>query len=479
MSKLKKLAGETVLYGFGSIFPRMLNFLLVPLHTINTFSTAEYGIFTKLMAFVAFINVVFTFGMETAFFRFSSKPDANPKQVFNLTQTCVLLVSIPLSVIFIVFSLPISESLGVVHHPEFIVWLTLIMLTDAVVAIPFAQLRLQKKALQFALFKIVNVLVLLGLNYYFLKFDYDPSINIGYVFLANLIANSLFILFFLRTLLQWRPAYDKTISPAMLQYAYPVMLTGVAGMTNEMFSRTMLDQWLPKNFYGGITNQQAGGIFGACYKFAVLMNLGIQAFRYAAEPFFFSNAADKNSPDLFAKVNHYFVVTGCVVLLGISLNLDILQNFIGTDFRSGMHIVPILLMAYLLLGIYYNFSVWFKLTDKTYFGTLITLGGALVTIAGNYWLIPILGFTGSSWAALFCYAFMAIICYYFGQKFFPIPYQVIKMMSYLVITFLIAMLVNAFPISNVWTSTGFHGLVFGAYLLAVYLIERPNWNKAD
>lgn len=477
MSKLKKLAGETVLYGFGSIFPRMLNFLLVPLHTIDTFSRAEYGVLTKLMAFVAFINVVFMFGMETAFFRFSSKSDANHKLVFNLAQTCVYLVSVPLSVLFIAFSQPIAASLDIARHPEFIVWLTLIMLTDAAVAIPFAQLRLQKKALQFALFKIVNVLVLVGLNYYFLKFNYDPSLNIGYVFLANLIANGLFILFFLPTLLQWRPAYDKTISPAMLQYAYPVMLTGVAGMTNEMFSRTMLDQWLPKNFYGNITNQEAGGIFGACYKFAVLMNLGIQAFRYAAEPFFFSNAADKNSPALFAKVNHYFVVAGCIVLLGISLNLEILQNFIGTDFRSGMHIVPILLMAYLLLGIYYNFSVWFKLTDKTYFGTLITVGGALITVLGNYFLIPIMGYTGSSWSALLCYAFMAVLCYYFGQKYYPIPYQIIKIMSYLIITFFIAVGVNSFQINHFWMSLGFHWLVLIAYLTVVYRIERSGWNK--
>jgi len=478
MSKLKKLAGETVLYGFGSIFPRMLSFLLVFIHT-NTFSTAEYGIFTKLMAFVAFINVVFTFGMETAFFRFSSKSDANPKQVFNLTQTCVLLVSVPLSVIFIVFSEPIAVSLGAGNHSEYIVWLTLIMLTDAAVAVPFAQLRLQKKALQFALFKIVNVLVLLVLNYYFLKIDYDPSINVGYVFLANLIANALFILFFLRTLLQWRPAYDKTISPTILQYAYPVMLTGVAGMTNEMFSRLTLEWWLPNDFYKNATKEDALGIFGACYKFAVLMNLGIQAFRYAAEPFFFSNAADKNSPALFAKVNHYFVVTGCIVLLGISLNLEILEHFIGTSFRSGMHIVPILLMAYLLLGVYYNFSVWFKLTDKTYYGTIITVAGALITIAGNFWLIPLMGYTGSSWAALLCYALMAALCYYFGQKYYPVPYQTFKMMSYLVITFLIALLVNSYPIQNFWMSIGLHWLILIVYLVVVFLIERENWNKAD
>ncbi|MFN8889272.1 MAG: lipopolysaccharide biosynthesis protein, partial [Cyclobacteriaceae bacterium] len=467
---------ETVLYGFGSIFPRMISFFLITLHT-NTFSTSEYGIFTKLMAFVAFINVVFMFGMETAFFRFSSKPDADKKQIFNLTQTCVFLVSVPISVLFIVFSQPIAASLGVAKHPEFIVWLTLIMLTDAVVAIPFAQLRLQKKAMQFALFKIVNVVVLVGLNYYFLKFNYNPSINVGYVFLANLIANALFILFFLPALLQWRPAYDKTISPTMLQYAYPVMLTGVAGMTNEMFSRLTLEWWLPNDFYKNTTKEEALGIFGACYKFAVLMNLGIQAFRYAAEPFFFSNAADKNSPALFAKVNHYFVVAGCIVLLGISLNLEILQYFIGTDFRAGMQIVPILLMAYLMLGVYYNFSVWFKLTDKTYFGTIITVGGAIITILGNYFLIPSMGYTGSSWAALLCYAFMVVVCYYFGQKYFPIPYQIYKMISYLVITFIIAIVVNSMKIDHFWISLGFHWLVLVAYLGVIYWIERPGWNK--
>jgi O-antigen/teichoic acid export membrane protein len=478
MSKLKKLAGETVLYGFGSIFPRMLNFLLVPLHTINAFSTAEYGVLTKLMAFVAFINVVFTFGMETAFFRYTSKHGANQKQVFNLTQTVVLLVSVPLSIVFILFATPISGALNIGAHADYVVWLTLIMLTDSIVAIPFAQLRLQKKAVQFVVYKIVNVLVLVALNVYFLKYNYDPKINIGYVLIANLVANGLLILFFFRTLLQWRPAYDKETSPAMLQYAYPVMLTGVAGMTNEMFSRLTLDWWLPDHFYKNTTKEDALGVFGACYKFAVLMNLGIQAFRYAAEPFFFANATDKNSPTLFAKVNHYFVVAGCIVLLGISLNLEILQNFIGTNFRSGMHIVPILLMAYLLLGIYYNFSAWFKLTDKTYFGTLITAGGAIITVAGNFWLIPILGYTGSSWAALLCYAFMAMLCYYFGQKYFPVPYRIGPMMIYLIVTFMIAVVVNAIPVDNFWLSLGFHGAVLITYIGVVFVIERRNWNKA-
>jgi O-antigen/teichoic acid export membrane protein len=472
VNKIKRLARETVLYGFGSIFPRMLNFLLVPLHTHNLFSTAEYGALTKLMAFVAFINVVFTFGMETAFFRFANKQGADAKRIFDLAQTCILMISLPLSVLFIGMASPIARSMGIDAHPEFVVWLTLIMFTDALVAIPFARMRLEKKALHFAFAKIFNVIILLGLNWYFLKFAYDPAINIGFVFLANLIANLFFIVFFAKTLLSWRPLFDREISPAMLRYSYPVMLTGVAGMTNEMFSRTMLDEWLPKNFYPNLSSQQAGGIFGASYKFAVLMNLGIQAFRYAAEPFFFSNATDKNSPELFAKVNHYFIIVCCIVFLGISINLDVFQFFIGTDFRAGISIVPILLMAYLLLGIYYNFSIWFKLTDKTYFGTIITLCGAVITIGGNYFLIPIMGYTGSSWAALICYAFMAISCYLLGQKYFPIPYRLASGLGYLFFTILLVYGVQSIPFSNQWLATSFHIWVIICFVAGIYFLER-------
>jgi O-antigen/teichoic acid export membrane protein len=474
MSKLKTLAGETVLYGLGSIFPRMLNFLLVPMHTVGMFSPEEYGAFTKLMAWVAFINVVFTFGMETAFFRFATKPGSDAKRIFNLAQTCVLLVSVPLSILFIVLASPIASLLDVANHPEFISWLSVIMLVDAAVAIPFARMRLEKKALQFAMAKIINVIILVGLNFYFLKVAYNPAINIGFVFLANLIANSFFIFFFLKTLLSWRPLYDKEISPVMLSYAYPVMLTGVAGMTNEMFSRTMLEAWLPPHFYGTVTNKAAMGIFGACYKFAVLMNLGIQAFRYAAEPFFFSNASDKNSPTLFAKVNHYFIITCCVVLLGISINLDVLQFLIGTDFRSGISIVPILLLAYLFLGVYYNFSVWFKLTDKTYFGTIITVGGALITVAGNYFLIPLAGYTGSSWAALLCYGLMAVACYLFGQKYFPVPYRIIQGLGYIAVTVVLVYLVQGIFISNQWLAIAFHAFVVIGFVGVVYSIERKS-----
>lgn len=476
MSKLKRLAGETVLYGLGSILPRMLNFLLVPLHTINMFSKAEYGEITKLYAFVGVINIVYMFGMETAYFRFATKPGADNKRIFNLAQTSVIIISGAITILLIAFATPISSSLQI-SNPQFVTWLALTMLVDALVAIPFARLRLEKRPLHFASAKIFNVLVLVGLNYYFLKINYNPEVGIGYVFLANLIANAIFLLFFIKTLLSWRPVWDKSLSPQMFHYAYPVMITGVAGMINEMFSRSMLDWRLPENFYQGISAKEAGGIFGACYKFAVFMNLGIQAFRYAAEPFFFSNAQDKNSPVLFAKVNHYFVITCCIVLLGIGINLDALKYLIGENFWSGLSIVPVLLLAYLFLGIYYNLSVWFKLTDKTYWGTIITLLGVIITIGGNFILIPILGFMGSALAALLCYSVMAISCYLLGQQNYPIPYTVTRDIGYIIFTYAVLTMVNKVVIDNQWLAIGFHAVVILVFLAFIYLIERKNFNK--
>lgn len=476
MSKLKRLAGETALYGLGSILPRMLNYLLVPLHTKNMFSTAEYGEITKLYAFVGVINIVYMFGMETAYFRFATKPGSDNKRIFNLAQTSVIIISGVITILLIAFATPITASLQI-SNPQFVTWLALTMLVDALVAIPFARLRLEKKPLLFASAKIINVLVLVGLNYYFLKINFNPEVGIGYVFIANLLANAFFLLFFIKTLLSWRPVWDKSLSPQMFHYAYPVMITGVAGMINEMFSRSMLDWRLPENFYPGISGKEAGGIFGACYKFAVFMNLGIQAFRYAAEPFFFSNAHEKNSPTLFAKVNHYFVITCCVILLSVGINLDILKYFIGENFWSGLAIVPVLLLAYLFLGIYYNLSIWFKLTDKTYWGTIITLLGVIITIAGNFILIPIMGFMGSALAALGCYSIMAISCYFLGQRNYPIPYTVTRDMAYIIFTYAVLTLVNKVVIDNQWLAIGFHAVVILAFLVFIYLVERKNFSK--
>lgn len=472
MNPLKKLAGETILYGLGSIVPRFLNFLLVRLHT-DVFAPEDYGVITKLFAYVAVINIIFIFGMETTYFRYATKPGADEKRIFNLTQTAVLAISVSLSFIFILFSTPLAGALDIEGHGNLIIWLVLMMLIDAIVAVPFARLRLERKSKQFAIGKLVNVAILVGLNIYFLKISYTPSMGVGFVILANLIANVFYVLFLAGYIFSWKPAFDPSVSPSILKYAYPMMLMGLASMTNEMFSRLTLEWWLPENFYQGQSSEYALGIFGACYKFAVLMALAVQAFRYAADPFFFSSAADKNSPALFAKVNHFFVIVCCVLLLGVSINLDVLKHFLGKEeYWQGLAVVPILLLAYLFLGMYYNFSIWYKLTDKTYYGTILTAGGAVITIVLNYLLIPVWGYMGSSVATLLCYFFMAIGCYLLGQRYFPVPYSILKSFAYILVTVILIYCVNEVVFYSQWVATAFHGLVIVIYLLIIYVLEK-------
>jgi O-antigen/teichoic acid export membrane protein len=476
-SKLKTLAGETVLYGLGNTVPRLLNFILFPLHTLF-FRPEEYGVFTYLMSVVALLNIIYSFGMETAYFRFATKSGADEKKVFNVAQTVVVCISTLFSLSFVLFATSFANLLNVGHHENYIVWLSLIMFIDNVVSIPFARLRLQKKAVAFAIFRISNVVILTSLNLYFLYVIFDPQIGISYLFIANLIANAFYFIFFFRTLTSWRPAYDREIFSSMIRYAYPVMLTGLAGMTNEFFSRLAIENWLPKNFYPGKSSAYALGIFGACYKFSVLMSLAVQAFRMAGEPFFFSQASDRNSPQLFAKVNHYFVIVCCIILLSVSINLDILKFLMQKpEYWEGLAIVPPLLLGYLFLGVYYNYTVWFKLTDKTYYGTIITVGGALLTIVFNFFLIPIAGYYGSSLATVMVYFFMMIACYFLGQKYYPIPYKMLSDSTYILSTVLIIYLVSKINTENLHVSVALHTVVILSFLGLVYLVEKKEFRS--
>jgi O-antigen/teichoic acid export membrane protein len=479
MGKIRRLAGETVLYGLGSILPRAINFLLVRLHT-KVFMPEEYGVITTLYAYAAFINVIYLFGMETAYFRFSSKPEADEKRIFNLAQTAVLGVSLVFSILLIIFYQPVAVALELPNHPEYVIWFVAIMFVDALVAIPFARLRFQKKALQYAAGKLINIGIVVVLNLYYLNFAFDPSIGVGFVFLINLLANLFYVFFLFRTLLAWRPAYDPAISPHMLSYSYPIMITGLAGMINETFSRSMLVWWLPRDFYPGKTAEYAVGIFGASYKFAVLMNLVVQAFKFAAEPFFFSHASDKNSPELFARINHYFIITCCVILLAVSINMDVVKHLLLGDqqYWVGLKIVPILLLAYLFLGVYYNLSVWFKLTDRTYFGTALAIGGAIITVGGNYLVIPIAGYLGSSWVTLVCYFVMTVASYLIGQRYYPIPYRVKQDILYIIFTVgLVYGVTEGIHIQNAIVSFAVHQVILVAYLLVIYLLERREFRQ--
>lgn len=468
---LKKLASDTALYGLGTMLPRMLNFFLVPIQT-RAFPTQDYAAISELYGYVAFLNIIFLFGMETAFFRFSNKEGANPDRIFRITQTVVLLISCVFTAAFLLLSSQIASLLHV-PNSRVIIWLALTLLVDAAVAIPFAQLRLRKRAIQFAVFKIINITLLIGLNVYFI-FYYGSSIGIEFVFIANFFANAVYLLFFFNDLIAWRPLFDKQVTPEVFKYSYPLVIMGIAGTTNEMFSRIALDNWLPKDFYEGQTPKQVQGIFAGCYKFSVFMSIAVQAFRFASEPFFFSKAADKNSPALFAKVNHYFVLFACIIMIGICLNLDWLKYLVDKEYWMGLSIVPILLLGYIFLGIYFNMSVWFKVTDKTHIGTLLAIIGAVVTIVANYFLIPIYGIIGSSLATVLCYFSMTTLCYLIGQKFYPVPYSIRKDFLLLGAAVAIVYLNMKIEIPTEWLSIGLRSLASVLLALGAFLFFRKN-----
>ena len=492
MSQLKKLAGDTAVYGLSSIIGRMLNYLLVPLYT-SVFATGTYGVITELYGYVAFFNIVYTYGLETAFFRFATRHGFSEDKVYYNAQSLIILSSLLFSGILYFLSPQIASLLDYPDKAHLIRWLGLILGIDAIVAIPYAKLRLEKKAWTFAFTKIFNISLNIFLNIFFIiicaniyrgeflpelkswiSWFYNPDWGVDYVILSNLIANATLIPIFWRLNRSFTFSLDKQLLRAMLVYAYPLLFMGLAGVTNEMLSRVLLKYWLPEGFYPGKTSLQALGIFGACYKLAIFMNLTIQAFRYAAEPFFFSSSDNKNSPELFAKVMHWFVIVCSFILIAVSINLDIIGLIFirGAEYREGLHIVPILLLAYLFLGVYFNLSIWFKLSDQTHYATRITVVGAILTIGLNLILIPVLGYTGSALATFGCYFSMAVICYFIGQRYYYIPYKTFKDLSYICGTALLTYAVMQVKLDNQILATSFHLMIVLVYMGIVVFLER-------
>ena len=401
--------------------------------------------------------MVFTYGLETTFFRFANRPGEDRQALYNRTLSLLLLSSVAFTALLVLLARPL---LGLLHlppgHDEYALWVALILGLDAVAALPFARLRLENKARKFATIRLINILLYVGLNLFFVVLCpavlrsapgsalaglrplvaavYDPTLGVGYVFLANLAASAFTLLLLARELLDFRFSWPRlAFLRPLLAYALPLMLMGLAGMVNETLDRILLPSWLPEGFYPGLSRLAAVGVYGACYKLSIFMSLIIQAFRYAAEPFFFAQSTEKNSPATFALVLKWFTLCCACIFVGISLNL----SWIGPlflrrpEYLTGLGVVPILLLANLFLGVYYNLSVWFKLTDKTYFGTYIGAAGAVLTIALNFLLIPVLGYLGSAWATLACYFMMAAICWWLGERHFPVPYPVGRLLLWL------------------------------------------------
>lgn len=437
MSILKKLAGQTAIYGLSSILGRLLNYLLVPLYT-RVFDPGEYGTVTQLYAFASFLNILFTYGLETSFFRYYHAEKGNPK-VYSTALLSLVVSSIGFFVLIVLGSNDLASVMGVQDDPSgrlplYIAWFGGILAADAVAALPFARLRQENKAVRFAVIRLVNIGLNIGFNLFFLiacpamlKSDqgswvasfYDPAYGVGYVVLSNLIASLATLLLLLPELRAVFHGFDKIIWKQLMIYGLPLMVAGFAGMINETFDRLMLPHLIKEPS----TAMEQLGIYGACYKLSILMTLFIQTFRYAAEPFFFSQAGRDDARLIYARVMTWFVHGCAFIFLGVMLYVDFFQGFIGEKFRSGLVVVPILLLANLCLGVYYNLSVWYKLTSKTQWGAWLSVIGAFITLILNFALIPAMGYLGAAWATLVCYAVMMAISYAAGQRYYRIPYN--------------------------------------------------------
>ncbi|HEX7412146.1 MAG TPA: polysaccharide biosynthesis C-terminal domain-containing protein [Bacteroidales bacterium] len=450
MNPLKQFAGQTAIYGVPTIVGRFLNYLLVPMYT-RVFLTAEYGVVSELYAYVSFLFVLLTYGMETAFFRF-----AQEKQHRASVYSTALLSLLSTSAIFVfmavIFSGSIADWLDYSNHREYIIWFALILAFDAISSIPYANLRKENKALKFALIKTINIFINIGLNLFFIllcpylllhshsvlilnsvQFLYNPAVGVGYIFISNLVASAATLLVLSGDLLKVRLAINGLLLKQMLKYAWPLLLFSFAGIINETFDRIILKHLLPES-----SNPMAQlGIYGACYKISILMTLFIQTYRYAAEPFFFQKAKSTDAKVLYANMMTYFVIICTFIFVCVMLYIDLVMHFVGEKYRVGAPVVPILLFANLCLGVFYNLSIWFKLTDKTIYGAFISIFGAVVTLVLNFVLIPVIGIMGAAWATLICYASMMVISYIIGQRFYPVKYDIPRIIGYLILAIFI------------------------------------------
>ena len=460
MNPLKKLASQTAIYGLSSVVGRLLNYLLVPLYT-RYFLPAEYGVVTELYAYVAFLVVILTYGMETAFFRFSKKEETT--KVYSTTLISLLISSVVFVGLIFLNSSAISQWMGYANHPEYIQFFALIIGMDAVASISFAKLREQDKAMRFAFIRIVNIMVNIGLNLYFIVYQ---EYGIAYIFIANLAASVITLIMLFPEMISSSWVFDKKLWKKMMIYALPLLIAGLAGMTNETIDRILLKHLLPN------TDMAASelGLYGAFYKLSIIMILFIQTFRFAAEPFFFAQEKEGNSRKIYADVMKYFTIIMAIIFLGVTIFYDVIKGFLGSEYHDerGFLVVSILLLANLFLGIYYNLSIWYKLTEKTKYGAYLSIFGAVITLSLNFTLIPVLGFVGCAWATLVCYFSMTVASYYLGKRHFSVPYQVKRITLYL-FGMLCVYFCIYFTNLNMWINS----LFLLGFVIFVYRLEKP------
>ena len=472
MSTIKKLAGQTAIYGLSSILGRLLNYLLVPLHT-DKFNPDDYGIVSEFYAYVAFFVVLLMFGMETTFFRFVNK-SKNKEKLFNQAFSIVLTINLTFLMLVLLFSQSIANWMMYPQHKDYVIWFAFILVFDATSSLFMAKLRQENKAKKFAFIQLSSIGMNIILNVFFILvlLPIYPNFSIGFIFIANLISSLIKPLLLLDDIKKFKFVIDKALAKTMIWFATPLLIASFAGIINETFDRILIKRLLLDK--GQDYAQAQVGIYSASYKLSILITLFIQAFRYAAEPFFFAQEKHKDKNKIYSKVMTYFVMVVSLMFLIISLNLDIFKWFIpNSAYWEGLKIVPILLLANVFLGIYYNQSIWYKLANKTKYGAYIAIVGAIITLTLNYILIPKMGYIGAAWATICTYFTMMILSHILGQKYYPIKYNLRKVGAFLFGSVFLFFIGKLLTFDNFWLTFTVHNVIVLLFIAFLFFIENP------
>ncbi|MDI9336907.1 MAG: oligosaccharide flippase family protein [Alphaproteobacteria bacterium] len=477
---IKKLISETFWYGFSTIFARLLNYILTPYITYKI-ATNAYGEMSTIYALIPFFNVLVTHGMETSFFNFVNLYPEKKESIYN-TASWSILVMILLLVFFAYQSPERFKNILLISNNSYWWLMFLIIVTDALTAIPFCKLRQDGRPIYYAVIKISGILCYMFFMYYFLSIaperiahnkhfwlqKYNPQrFSVQYILIANLLQNILVIMLLLPHIIKIKFKLEFKLWLNMFQYGWPMIVVGLAGMVNETFDRIMLG-WLavPTKLLSATAQI---GIYSACYKLSMLVTFAVQAFKLGAEPFFFKNAQQADAKQNYARILSFFSIVLCILFLIVMLLLPIWRYFIAPKMWSGLSVVPILLLANMFLGVYYNLSIWYKLAQKTKIGIWITLIGCFVTIGINWIFIPKYGYMACAWATCLCYGTMMVVCYKWGQKHYPIPYKIKKMLSYFGLCLFFYFLHSVF-FTYYFPEKTMISIIIGVLLILVYIL---------
>jgi O-antigen/teichoic acid export membrane protein len=451
LSDIKKLAGQTLWYGVPTILTRFLSYAIALL--AYRYPPELTGDYTLIYAIIPFLNILYTYGLETSYFRFANLE--NKQHVYNTLSVSILASTVLFSVLLYSAHSGIISFFNLKDHPEYVTWMIAILFFDMLAVLPFCKLREEGRPKKFAAIKVVNIIINVLLVLFFTVFCeriykkdpgnffigwYNPDLKVGYFIIANLIASIITLLLLYRELMVIRFRFNRPLWTKVMRYSMPLIIVGFGGMVNEMLSRVLFEKFahLPE-----LESKKQLGIFGANFKLAVLITIFIQVFKMAAEPFFFKKAGDADAKKTYARVMKFFVIACCFMFLFVVLFLHawkLLISYKHTEYAEGIGVVPVLALGYIFLGIYYNLSVWYKLTDKNMFGAYITVMGVVITVLLNYLLVPKFGYLGSAWATFFCYLYMMVVSYIQGQKHYKIPYATRKLIAYIVLCILLFLL---------------------------------------